>query len=54
VNDELADVYETGIMVHVDDINEDKQLRYLGSYIEYLKRLFAERRQNKTSFLTEE
>ncbi|MBQ7191419.1 MAG: GNAT family N-acetyltransferase [Paludibacteraceae bacterium] len=54
VNDELADVYETGIMVHVDDINEDKQLRYLGSYIDYLKRLFAERRQNRTSFLTEE
>lgn len=54
MNDELANVYETGILVYVDDINEDKQLRYIGAYIDYLKRLFLERKINKTSLTTEE
>lgn len=54
VNDELANVYETGIMVTVDDIHEDKRLRYMGAYIDYLKRLFSERSINRSSLLTEE
>ncbi len=54
VNDELSDVYETGLMVTVDDIKEDKWTRYIGAYISYLKHLFSERSVNRTSFLTEE
>ena len=54
LNDELANVFETGIMVLVDEIHEDKQMRYIGAYIDYLKKLFADRRINRTSFLTEE
>jgi len=54
INDEMGDVLETGILVTVDEINEDKQLRYIGAYIDYLKKLFNSRRINKTSLLTEE
>ncbi|MBP5476605.1 MAG: GNAT family N-acetyltransferase [Paludibacteraceae bacterium] len=54
VNDELSDVYETGIMVTVNDIKEDKWTRYVGAYIHYLKHIFSERSVNRTSFLTEE
>lgn len=43
VNDELANVYETGIMVEVDQINPDKHARYIGAYIEYLKQLMDPR-----------
>jgi len=39
VNDEMSDVYETGILVEVDQINPDKHERYIGAYIEYLKSL---------------
>ncbi len=52
VNDELADVYETGMMVNVEDINEDKQARYIKVYMDYLKRLFNGRRRKKTAFPT--
>jgi hypothetical protein len=54
VNDELSDAYETGIMVTVDDIKEDKWTRYIGAYIHYLKHIFTERSVNRTSILTEE
>jgi len=43
VNDELANVYETGILVEVDQINPDKHARYIGAYIEYLKTLMDPR-----------
>ncbi|MBO7408905.1 MAG: GNAT family N-acetyltransferase [Paludibacteraceae bacterium] len=46
INDELSDVFETGIMVTIEDINEDKKLRYIGVYIEYIKQLLAEKRNN--------
>lgn len=36
VNDELSDVYETGIMIKIDDITEDKKMRHIGSYTDYL------------------
>jgi len=45
INDELAQVYETGIMVEVDQINPDKQDRYIGAYVEYLKSLMDPRRK---------
>lgn len=45
VNDELSNVYETGILVAVDDINPDKHDRYIGVYIEYLKKLIDSRRK---------
>lgn len=47
VNDELADVYETGIMVTVSELNEDKKLRYIGNFVEYLKRMMEERRERQ-------
>ncbi len=37
VNDELSNVYETGIMVEIQYIYEDKRKRYIGSYLEYIK-----------------
>jgi len=39
VNDEMADVYETGIMIEVSQIRPDKHDRYIGAYIDYLKSL---------------
>ncbi len=47
VNDELSNVYETGIMVRVDTINEDKHDRYIGVYIEWLKNLMERRTHNR-------
>jgi len=43
VNDEMSNVYETGILVEVDRINPDKHARYIGAYIEYLKNLMDPR-----------
>ena len=45
VNDELADVYETGILVKVEDINPDKHARYIGVYMEWLRNLIDARRR---------
>ncbi|MCQ2342885.1 MAG: GNAT family N-acetyltransferase [Paludibacteraceae bacterium] len=45
VNDELSNVYETGIMVNVEDINPTKQERYVGVYREYLRNLIDRRRK---------
>ena len=36
INDELANVYETGIMVDIDTIYPEKKERYLTPYIEWL------------------
>jgi len=38
INDELANVYETGIMVEVDKILPQKKERYINSYIEWLEK----------------
>ncbi len=43
INDELANVFETGIMVRVEDINPDKHARYIGIYREWLRNLLASR-----------
>lgn len=45
INDELANVYETGILVRVEDINPDKHARYIGVYMEWLRNLLEQRRQ---------
>lgn len=39
VNDEFGDVLETGIMIKTEDILEEKQDRYIGSYKSYLETL---------------
>ena len=38
INDELADVYESGIMVEIDKILPEKKDRYVKSYVEWLER----------------
>ena len=37
VNDELANVYETGIMVDLDTVYPEKKERYIKPYVEWLK-----------------
>jgi len=37
VNDELANVYETGIMVDLQTVLPEKRERYINPYIEWLK-----------------
>lgn len=37
INDELANVYETGIMVDLETVYEEKKQRYITPYIEWLK-----------------
>lgn len=37
VNDELANVYETGIMVDLETVYEDKKQRYITPYIQWLQ-----------------
>ncbi len=38
INDELANVYETGIMVDLRAVYEDKKQRYIAPYVEWLNR----------------
>ena len=45
VNDELANVFETGIMINIEDINQDKVLRYIGSYVEYIRSIINTNRK---------
>ena len=37
VNDELANVYETGIMVDLQTVHPEKKARYISSYIQWLQ-----------------
>ena len=37
INDELANVYETGIMVDLETVYEDKKQRYITPYIQWLQ-----------------
>lgn len=37
VNDELANVYETGIMVKIDTVYQEKKERYINPYIQWLE-----------------
>lgn len=46
-NDELSNVIETGILVKIDEVYEEKKLRYIAPYIEYLKTFIASRKQRR-------
>ena len=37
INDELANVYETGIMVDLNTVYPEKKERYISSYIQWLQ-----------------
>lgn len=37
INDELADVYETGIMVDLETVYDEKKQRYIDPYVEWLQ-----------------
>jgi hypothetical protein len=37
MNDELANVYETGIMVDLHTVYEEKKTRYIAPYVEWLQ-----------------
>lgn len=45
INHEFGQVLETGILVMVDNIYEDKRTRYIGIYVEYLRCLLREHRK---------
>lgn len=45
IDDDLVDTYETGIMLIVDEMDNDKKLRYIGKYIDYIKQIIKSRRQ---------
>ncbi len=44
---DFGSVYETGIMITMADLFETKRNRYVKPYIEYLKKILAERKQAK-------
>ncbi len=44
---DFGSVYETGIMVNMDDLLETKRKRYIDPYIEYLKIVIEERKRAK-------
>ena len=41
---DFGSVYETGIMITMDDLIESKKMRYVISYIEYVKKIMEERK----------
>jgi Acetyltransferase (GNAT) domain len=43
----FGNVYETGIMVTMNDLLESKKKRYIEPYVQYLKQMLATRRANK-------
>jgi len=43
----FGNVYETGIMVTMNDLLDSKKKRYIEPYVQYLKQVLAERRANK-------
>ncbi len=53
INDELSNVYETGIMVAIDDVYEDKKRRYVGVYIDYISNYISAKR-NRNRLLKKE
>jgi hypothetical protein len=44
---DFGDVYETGIMITMDDLLETKKMRYVVPYIQYAKKVMAERKVAK-------
>ena len=46
-DDEWGSVYESGIMVTMDDLLETKKQRYIQPYIEYLRKMMDERKASR-------
>ena len=44
---DFGSVYETGMMVTMDDLHESKKLRYVQPYLDYLRKLIDERKALK-------
>ena len=44
---DFGSVYETGIMITMDDLLETKKMRYIVPYIEYVKKVMVERKMAK-------
>ena len=42
---DFGSVYETGIMITMNDLLETKKMRYIVPYIEYVKKVMEERKQ---------
>lgn len=51
INDSLGGIYDTGIMVTINEIHEEKKLRYITTYLEYVKQLLQkhDKRRRLTS-----
>lgn len=47
VDPDFGHVYETGMMVTMDDLHETKKKRYIEPYLEYVRMLMQERRAEK-------
>jgi len=48
-DDDFGSVYESGIMVVMDDLLETKKQRYIQPYVEYLRKMMDERRAARTA-----
>ena len=44
---DFGSVYETGIMITMDDLLESKKIRYIVPYIEYMRKVLEERKKAK-------
>ena len=51
INDEFGDVIETGLMITIEDIFEEKQQRHIQSYVEQLQQEKEDILNNATSIL---
>lgn len=49
INDEFGNIYDTGMMINVDDIFPEKTERYIQPYIDYLKQKESKNCMNRTS-----
>ncbi|MBR1630979.1 MAG: GNAT family N-acetyltransferase [Paludibacteraceae bacterium] len=47
INDEFGDIYDTGIMITINDLFEEKRNRYILPYVDYLRILIETRRQSR-------
>jgi len=50
---DFGSVYETGMMVTMDDLHESKKLRYVQPYLDYLRKLLDERKALKKQYRAE-
>ena len=47
INDEFGDIYDTGIMITIADLFDDKRDRYIVPYMDYLRIILETRHQSK-------